>query len=457
MAELEQGTLFAGYRIGQILGRGGMGVVYEATEIALDRRVALKLIAADAARDEAFREQFERESRVAAKVDDPHVIPIYTVGREAGTLFIAMRLVPGRDLGEKLARRRLESAEAARLISQVAEGLDAIHESGLIHRDVKPSNILLAGDDGSEHAYVADFGLAKQAATSSGLTRQGRVVGTIDYVSPEQIEQRQVDARADVYSLGCVLYKMLTGRIPFERDTDAAKLWAHVHEDPRPPSALGGVPGAFDRVIERAMAKRPEDRYPSAGDLGRAAVAAAEGREVSASERWVATGVAAGEAPRLMLENQEGTTGDLARRYAHEEETPRLGARAPGSPRRRLRVPRVLVFALLGAAVGVGVFLVERPGRFGSLTPAEADDRPGRRDLHREPRSLQRGGLPAGRDVRAGGAPGRAPARNLGVGVAPASPSAGPSGGRRRMVGLSDAQGGPDQSPRAGPRGCRCG
>ena len=230
---------------------------------------------------------------------------------------------------------------------------------------MKPSNILLAGDDGSEHAYVADFGLAKQAATSSGLTRQGRVVGTIDYVSPEQIEQRQVDARADVYSLGCVLYKMLTGRIPFERDTDAAKLWAHVHEDPRPPSALGGVPGAFDRVIERAMAKRPEDRYPSAGDLGRAAVAAAEGREVSASERWVATGVAAGEAPRLMLENQEGTTGDLARRYAHEEETPRLGARAPGSPRRRLRVPRALVFALLGAAVGVGVFLVERPGDSG--------------------------------------------------------------------------------------------
>ena len=205
-----------------------------------------------------------------------------------------MRLVPGRDLGEKLARCRLESAEAARLIRQVADGLDAIHESGLIHRDVKPSNILLAGDDGSEHAYVADFGLAKQAATSSGLTRQGRVVGTIDYVSPEQIEQRQVDARADVYSLGCVLYKMLTGRIPFERDTDAAKLWAHVHQDPRPPSALGGVPGAFDRVIERAMAKRPEDRYPSAGDLGRAAVAAEEGREVSASERWVATGVAAG-------------------------------------------------------------------------------------------------------------------------------------------------------------------
>ena len=122
MAELEQGALFAGYRIGPILGRGGMGVVYEATEVALDRRVALKLIAADAARDEAFREQFERESRVAAKVDDPHVIPIYTVGREAGTLFIAMRLVPGRDLGEKLARRRLESAEAARLISQVADG-----------------------------------------------------------------------------------------------------------------------------------------------------------------------------------------------------------------------------------------------------------------------------------------------------------------------------------------------
>ncbi len=453
MAELEQGALFAGYRIGPILGRGGMGVVYEATEVALDRRVALKLIAPDAARDEAFREQFERESLVAAKVDDPHVIPIYTVGREVGTLFIAMRLVPGRDLGEKLARRRLEPAEAARLISQVAEGLDAIHKSGLIHRDVKPSNILLAGDDGSEHAYVADFALAKQAAISSGLTRQGRVVGTIDYVSPEQIEQRQVDARADVYSLGCVLYKTLTGRIPFERDTDAARLWAHVHEEPRPPSALGGVPGAFDRVIERAMAKQPEDRYPSAGDLGRATVAAAAGRELTASERWVATGVAAGEAPRLMLENQEGTTGDLARRYAHEEETPRLGSRAPGSPRPRLRVPRVLVFRPARRR-SRGRRLPDRAaGRLGPLPPAEADDRPGGRDLYREPRRLQWGGLPAGRDVRAGGAPGRAPARCLGVGAAPASPSAGPSGGRRRLVGLSGAQGGPDQSPRAGPRG----
>ena len=199
----------------------------------------------------------------------------------------------------------------------------------------------MAGEDGSEHAYVADFGLAKQAATSSGLTRRGRVVGTLDYVSPEQIEQSQVDARADVYSLGCVLYKALTGRVPFERDTDAAKLWAHVHDDPRPPSALGGVPTAFDRVIERAMAKRPEDRYPSAGDLGRAALAAAAGREVTISERWVATGAAAGEAPRLMLENEEGSTGDLARRYAHEEPTPRLGtglpspvAGAPGCPRR---------------------------------------------------------------------------------------------------------------------------
>ncbi len=366
MAELEEGALFAGYRIGPLLGRGGMGAVYEATETALDRRVALKVIAADAARDEVFREQFERESRVAAKVDDPHVIPIYAVGREGETLFIAMRLVRGLDLGEKLARRRLEPAEAAALIDQVAQGLDAIHEAGLVHRDVKPSNILLAGEDGSEHAYVADFGLAKQAATSSGLTRRGRVVGTLDYVSPEQIEQIQVDARADVYSLGCVLYKALTGRVPFERDTDAAKLWAHVHDDPRPPSALGGVPTAFDRVIARAMAKRPEDRYPSAGDLGRAALAAAAGREVTISERWVATGAAAGEAPRLMLENEEGSTGDLARRYAHEEPTPRLGTGLPSSRRRRPRVPPALIFALIGAVVGVGVYLIERPGDSGA-------------------------------------------------------------------------------------------
>ncbi len=370
MAELEEGSLFAGYRIGPMLGRGGMGVVYEATETALDRNVALKVIAADAAADEVFREQFERESRVAARVDHPNVIPIYAFGGEGGRLFIAMRLVPGLDLGAKLAQRRLEPAEAARLIGQVAEGLDAIHAAGLVHRDVKPSNILLAGVEGSEHAYIADFGLAKQAATTSGLTRGGRVVGTLDYVSPEQIEQGPVDARADVYGLGCVLYRALTGRVPFERETDAAKLWAHVHEDPRPPSALGGVPTDFDPVIERALAKEPRDRYPSAGDLGRAAIAAAAGREVSASERWVATGDAAA-APKLMLENEQGSTGDLARRYAHEEPTPRLGPDGPASRRRRRRVPPALIFGLVGAAVGVGVFLVERPGDSGPSPAAK--------------------------------------------------------------------------------------
>ena len=311
----------------------------------------------------------------------------------------------------------------------------------------------MAGEDGSEHAYVADFGLAKQAATSSGLTRRGRVVGTLDYVSPEQIEQIQVDARADVYSLGCVLYKALTGRVPFERDTDAAKLWAHVHDDPRPPSALGGVPTAFDGVIARAMAKRPEDRYPSAGDLGRAALAAAAGREVTVSERWVATGAAAGEAPRLMLENEEGSTGDLARRYAHEEPTPRLGAGLPSSRRRRPRVPPALIFALIGAVVGVGVYLIERPGDSGASPQLKRLI--GRADeICTESRGLFNAAASGRVETFAEAARQvERQRRDLRGGAAAAPPPQRARGDLRRVVGLPEAERRPDQASRAGPGG----
>lgn len=362
MVELGRGTTFGGYRIGPILGMGGMGVVYEATEVALGRRVALKVIVAEAARDRVFRDQFRRESRIAAQVDHPNVIPIYAVGEEGGMPFIAMRLVSGLDLGQRIeALGRLQPEGAARLIGQVSEGLDAVHEAGLIHRDVKPSNVLLTGEEGREHAYIADFGLAKQVASSSELTRGGLVAGTIDYVSPEQIELRPIDARADVYSLGCVLYKALTGDVPFPREDGVGKLWAHINEEPRPPSETGGVPEAFDALIARAMAKDAKDRYPSAGDLGRAAIAAAGGGPVELAERRVATGAAAASTPSLMLENKEGTTGDLARRYAQEEPTPRLGSKPPRRRRSRRRIPPALIFGLIGALVGVGAFLLECP------------------------------------------------------------------------------------------------
>lgn len=360
MTELRGGSTFGAYRIERKIGQGGMGIVYEAAEPALHRRVALKLISGDLSADPLFADRFARESRIAAAVEHPNVVPIYAVGEEDGVAFIAMRLIGGLDLGRKIAElRHLEAEDAAGLIAQVAAGLDAIHAAGLIHRDVKPSNILLGGDEGREHAYITDFGLAKQVASESELSRAGLVVGTLDYLSPEQIEHRPVDASADVYALGCVLHKALTGSVPFERDTNAAMMWAHVNDDPPAPSETAGVPAAFDAVIARAMSKRPEDRYPSAGDLGRAALAAASGRPVTEPERRVARGAAS--APGLMIEDREGSTGDLARHYSDLEPTPTLDP--PSRGRRRLRALAPLLIGLaVGVIAGLAIFLLRGGG-----------------------------------------------------------------------------------------------
>jgi hypothetical protein len=356
--DLTPGTTFAGYRIEGTIGHGGMGVVYRAVEPSLDRVVALKLISSEAARDSVFLDRFAHESRIAALVEHTNVVPVYATGEEDGTPFMAMRLIPGPDLGRKIADlRRLEAEDAASVIAQVASGLDAIHAAGLVHRDVKPSNILLAGEEGRELAFLTDFGLAKHVATASELTRGGLLMGSLDYVSPEQVQGHAVDARTDVYALGAVLYKALTGEVPFPREDGAAKMWAHVNEEPPSPSATAGVPRSFDPVIARAMAKRPEDRYPSAGDLGRAAVAAAGGRPVTEPERKVATGEAATPTRVRGLEDGEGTTADLARRYAREaarrrREQVRTGWRA--------RVPTLLLIgAAIAAGVGASILLAE--------------------------------------------------------------------------------------------------
>ena len=355
MPDLESGSTFSGYRIQRPIGRGGMGVVYEATESALDRRVALKLIADEAARDPIFRERFGHESRIAARVEHPNVIPIYAVGEEDETPFIAMRYIAGQDLGRKIAElRRLEAEDAASVIAQIADGLDAIHAAGLVHRDVKPSNVLLSGPEGRELAYLTDFGLAKHVASTSELTRGGYVMGSLDYVSPEQVQGGEVDARTDVYALGCVLYKALTGEVPFPREDGAAKMWAHVNDPVPAPSDTAGVPSAFDAVIARALAKRPEDRYPSAGDLGHAAQAAAAGRPVTQPERRVATGEAATPTRTRALELGEGTTADLARRYAREERQRRAQVRTGW----RSRLPLVVgVAAAITAGVGASLLL----------------------------------------------------------------------------------------------------
>lgn len=315
--ELADGDEFAGYRIEQRLGRGGMGILYLAVEPGLERRVALKLIAPEAAADEVFARRFAEESRIAASIEHPNVVPIYAAGEEDGVPWIAMRYVAGSDLGRRIAREeRLAPAEAIALIAQVGNGLDAIHAAGLVHRDVKPANVLLSGESGSEHAYITDFGVARNVATESGLTQTGRFVGTLDYVAPEQISGEPIDARVDVYALGCLLFKLLTGEVPFPREGEAARLYAHLNDPPPAPSLyVPEVPMALDDVVVRAMSKPPDDRYPSAGDLGRAAEAALAGTAVSIPERTVATGAAATherEAPteRLSAEIADGGPGN---------------------------------------------------------------------------------------------------------------------------------------------------
>ena len=293
--DISIGSTFAGHRLDGVAGRGGMGVVYKATHLALDRTVALKLIAPEISGDEQFRERFKQESMTAAALDHPNVVPIYDAGEEHGQLYVTMRHVPGTDLRALIEQNgALPPAEAASIIAQTAGALDAAHERGLVHRDVKPGNILIEDRGGTRHAYLTDFGLTKHAATESGMTKTGMFVGTLDYIAPEQLQGQAVDARTDVYSLTCVLYQALTGQVPYPRDSEPSKMWAHMGEDPPSvSSARADVPPAFEDVIKRGMAKKPEDRYPSTGDLGRAALAAAEDRQATQAERSVATGDAA--------------------------------------------------------------------------------------------------------------------------------------------------------------------
>jgi Protein kinase domain len=348
--DLSAGDEFAGYRIERSLGRGGMGVLYLAVEPGLERRVALKLIAPEAAADEVFARRFAEESRIAASIEHPNVVPIYAAGEEGGIPFIAMRYVSGSDLGRRLAREgRLEPAPAAALISQVGNGLDAIHAAGLVHRDVKPANVLLSESGGGDHAYITDFGVARNVATESGLTQTGRFVGTLDYVAPEQISGGAVDARADVYALACLLFKLLTGEVPYPRDGEAARLYAHLNDPPPAPSLHAtAAPMALDDVVIRAMSKQPGDRYPSAGDLGRAAVAALSGSRPDLPERTVATGAAATREAETVAPKGEGEEPGTAatRRVEPTAATRRLGPASDegGSPARRRRA------ALLGAA-----------------------------------------------------------------------------------------------------------
>ena len=280
---------FGPYRLEHLLGRGGMGEVHRAWDTRRGRTVALKRLPAPLAGDPEFQARFRRESALAAQLSEPHIIPIHDFGEINGRLFIDMRLVDGTDLASVVkSEGPMAPRRAIGILAQVAGALDAAHAAGLVHRDVKPSNVLVRGHDEDEFAYLIDFGIARAAAgqtSGPALTLTGATLGTLDYMAPERFENRPVDGRADVYSLACMLFELLTGAAPFRGRTPVGMIHAHVTLDPPRPSAhRPGLPPGLDDVVVRGMAKRPEHRYPTAGALVAAARAAvrAEGRAPTA-------------------------------------------------------------------------------------------------------------------------------------------------------------------------------
>jgi len=334
MGALIPGTMLGGCRIEAVVGRGGMGIVYRARQLDLDRDVAVKVIAPELVQDPRSRNRFLTEARAASAVEHPNVLPVHGAGVAEGRAYLVMRYVAGDDLRTVVRRDgALPPDRAAEIAARLGEALDAIHRAGYVHRDVKPQNVMI---DAGGHVYLSDFGLAKQALATGGPTTSAQWVGTLDYVAPEQIRGERIDARADVYALGGVLYFMLTARVPFERETDHAKLWAHLMDEPPLPSALRpALPAELDAVVARALAKDPARRQPSAGDLGAAARAAAVGR-APPPER-----------------GRPVASGDAAPMSASETTTPSpTPSTLPIAPRPRRR--RAVALAALAAALGAG-------------------------------------------------------------------------------------------------------
>jgi serine/threonine protein kinase/Tol biopolymer transport system component len=356
------GSVFAGYRLVRLLGRGGMGAVWEATDERLERRVALKFLSPELAQDARFRRRFLAESRLAASLDHPNIVPVYEAGEADGELFIAMRFIDGPTLEQVIASEGgLQPSRAIRLLSGVADALDVAHDLGLVHRDVKPGNIMVARTPAGEHAYLSDFGLSKRLGSDESLTRTGQVVGSVGYIAPEQIEGRPIDGRADVYSLACVLYAALAGRPPFERESDLAVLWAHVQGEPPRLGAVRPELSVLDPVLARGLAKEPDERQATAGQLMREVV------EVVENPDTIGTSTAS-------------TRPDSISRSARGD--PALGRRL--GPQ-RLVVGGLIAAGLVGAAIlafgalgragsapGVGPSLEGSPGSSGAATAAIA-------------------------------------------------------------------------------------
>src|SRR3954470_5004561 len=271
--EVRSGVVLAGFRVQGPVAEGAMGAVYRAEDCSTGAQVALKVLLPELARDERFRQRFLRETGIAASLDHPNVIRTVAAGDEDGVLYLAMQYVDGPDLRELLHREgEFEPERAIRLVEQVAAALDSAHEAGLVHRDVKPGNVLVRQEEEGEHAYICDFGLARHVSSVSSLTGERGFVGTIDYVPPEQIQGATLDGRADVYSLGCVLFELLTGKRPFDRESELSVVFAHLNDPPPQVTALRPeLPATFDDVVATALAKSPDERYATCGELADAA------------------------------------------------------------------------------------------------------------------------------------------------------------------------------------------
>jgi predicted ATPase len=344
------GTEISGYRVERQIGRGGMAAVYLATHEGLGRHVALKILVPDVGDDGTFRERFQQEARIAASIDHPNVIPLYETGEFEGLVWITMRLVDGIDLKRRLEQGTLTPAAAVTILSQVAAALDAAHRRGLVHRDVKPANILLdpgVRPDGSDHAYLADFGLARSSTSPSALTRPGFIFGTIDYMSPEQIRGGDLDGRSDVYALACVLYECLSGSPPFRRETVIDTMNGHLHDQP---SALAGgtagLPTTLDQVLSRGLAKEPADRYVEAGTFMLVAAAAMD-----------EFGARSGRTQLQIGQDLPGEPDPLPRQETLATTSPGMSATvaaAPPRPPLSRIVGRAQELVLIGAALSQG-------------------------------------------------------------------------------------------------------
>jgi len=370
------GRVVAGYRIEERIGRGGMGLVYRAEHLNLRRRAAIKIIAPELAEASGFRERFNREARIAAALQHPNIVTVYDAGEEDGLLYLAMQYIEGNDLSAVLrSQGRLRPYRAIDVCRQIAAALDAAHGQGLIHRDVKPANVLIEG----RTAFLTDFGLTKRIeGTRTQLTKAGDVVGTIHYVAPEQIEGGRVDARTDIYSLGCLVYHCLSGELPFARDTDVAVIYAHLSEEPpRLTSVRPELPGGLDAVIAKALEKAPERRFQTCADLmsaARAVIDAAGPLSDTATPRPVPALGDRADVPTSSGGRRVPATGDPAS-LATNIEAPTGHVEAARRPRVLLAGVDANTRAVARVAVGDRIDVEEaKPGE--SLLDTVRDGRP---------------------------------------------------------------------------------